>query len=328
MKIQASLLAGLIAAAPGAALMAQDTVEVATDPVGYVSVDLTAASDTQIALPMHRAPVFQGIPASIDGNEIAFDEGVELVPEAQAYFIAVRSGSEAGLRATVINFDGNVLTVDADADLSGVATGEGGDSIQVIPHWTLASLFPEDLGDGTQVLVFDRGQSGINLAASEVFEFDSAGNQWVDAIFQTPAGDTVIHQTESIIVREGEGIDFNLVMAGSVPMFAHRDILSTVAADTAQDLAIGFSVPAPVTLANSGLGSEGDQLLVPNNDATGVNKAAAAVYEYSNGAWIDAIFQTPVGDEELVPGVGYTYRKAATAAPESVVWSHTPTYLD
>ncbi len=119
MKIKASLLAGLIASAPFA--FAQD-VEVATDPVGYVSVDLVAASDTRISVPMHRAPVFQGIPASVNGNSIHFAEGTGIQPEAPAYFVAVRNGDLAGLRATVVSVenDGDTLVLEDGVDLSGL----------------------------------------------------------------------------------------------------------------------------------------------------------------------------------------------------------------
>ena len=323
MKIKASLLAGLIASAPF--VLAQD-VEIATDPVGYVSVDLAAASDTRISVPMHRTPAFQGIPESVDGTSIHFAEGTGIQPENLDYFVAVRNGDLAGLRATVVSVenDGDTLVLEDGVDLSGLSTGEGGDSVQLIPHTTLGWLFRElEVTDGSQVLVFDRSEPGINNAASQVFDFNASTGQWED-IFGTSQDDTVIHQTDSIIVREGGGDDLTLVIDGSVPMFPHQDILSTATADAPQDLAIGFSVPAVVTLGESGLGQNGDQLLVPANDETGINKAAAQVIEYSDG-WQD-IFGTDMSGFELEPGVGYTYRKAGTAEPQTFV--HTPSYLD
>ncbi len=326
MKIQASLLAGLIAAAPGAALMAQDTVEVATDPVGYVSVDMTGASDTRIAVPMHRAPSFQGIPESVDGNSINFPEGAGITPEASAYFIAVRSGDLAGLRATVLDVtnDGDTLVVDDAVDLSGLAVGEGGDSVQLIAHWTLGSLFPE-FPDETELFVYDRGDAaGVDLAPSDIFtHFEGA---WFDENFN-PADDRVVLLGESMIVRDSVGDDFTAVIAGSVPMFPVRDSLATIAADTQQDIALGFAVPAPIRVGDIEGAQDNDELFIPDNVQTGIDKAPAEILTSFGGEWFDENF-APADDHELVPGEGYIFRKAATDSPQSDVIVYTPSYLN
>ncbi len=322
MKIKASLLAGLVASAPFA--FAQD-VEVATDPVGYVSVNLLAASDTRISVPMHRAPVFQGIPVSVDGSNINFAEGTGIQPENPAYFIAVRSGALAGTRATVVGVDngGDTLVVESGVDLSGLATGEGGDAVQLIPHWTLATLFP-GFPNETEIFVFDRGpDAGVNVAPSGIFTFFDG--DWYDADFAI-SNDHTIMLDESFIVRDASGESFSAVIAGSVPMFPVRDPLSTVAADAQQDISIGFAVPAPIRLGDVLGAQDNDELFIPSNTEAGINKAPAEILTAFEGDWYDQDFNI-ANDRELEPGLGFVYRKAATPAPQTDVLVFTPSYL-
>jgi uncharacterized protein (TIGR02597 family) len=324
MKIKASLLAGLVASAPFA--FAQD-VEVATDPVGYVSVNLTAASDTRISVPMHRAPVFQGIPVSVNGSSINFAEGTGIQPEAPAYFIAVRSGALAGTRATVVGVDngGDTLIIEEGVDLSGLSTGEGGDPIQLIPHWTLSTLFPSNLSDETEVFVFDRGEPGVDLAPSRIFI--NFGPDWFDSGTFEEADDVVISPDESIIIRDSSGSSFSLVMAGSVPMFPVRDAMSTVAANTAQDISVGFAVPSNVRLGDIQGAQEGDELFLPANEEPGIDKAPERIFVNFGGEWFDGGTFEEADNVEVTPGVGFIFRKAATSEPQSDAITLVPSYL-
>ena len=338
MKIKASLLAGLVASAPFA--FAQD-IEVATDPVGYVSVDLVAAGDTIVSVPMHRAPVFQGIPESIDGSSINFAAGTGIQPENPEYFVMVRSGSLAGVRANVVGVenDGDTLVIDDQVDLSGLNTGEGGDAVQLIPHWTLSTLFPEDLPIGTQVLVYDRNVAGINKSSVNEYEWFEAGGDfgtvWIDRDSEL-ADDDVIFQGESVVIRSDAGSSVSFVMAGSVPMAAHRDSLLTTAAGIPQDQHIGLMVPTDVKVGElQDLGfpaSPGDQILVFDNSVGGINKSSVEEYEAfefeGDIVWINRDSELVGDDDILRAGVGYIFRKAATDSPSEVVWTYNPNYLE
>ena len=63
--VRSSLLATVVALATAPGLNAQTTAT--TDPVGFMTIDLPVGSDTIVAAPLSKAPVFQGAVTSLNG---------------------------------------------------------------------------------------------------------------------------------------------------------------------------------------------------------------------------------------------------------------------
>jgi uncharacterized protein (TIGR02597 family) len=321
-----------------------------TDPVGFLSDSIPANSDVALAVPFTRAPVFQARISSIS-DVTATDKLITLTgtpnfrttspkqfehvagTQPNTYYAQIKTGTKAGLLAPIVNNTTNGVTVRLSPgdNLSGVLTeataGAGaGDKIIIQPYWTPATLFPSSWPNGTQVLLYDGGTAGVNIAASAVLFY--TGTQWLDLSTFQDAGEVILHPTESFLIRNNSAQAIKRIVSGSVPLVAHRAIISTLAANFPQDNRIGYLSPAPELLSDSGLGfSSGDQLLVFSGTSIGVNKSASQILFYSGTKWFDqATFGDVTATFSLQPGVGYVYRKAATPTPQDFVWQRLQSY--
>ena len=315
--------------------------DVATDPCGFVSVNIPANSDFHFTVPLVQPPQFVGTIQSASGNTI-FVNQLNGLPnwtpnslvyvqgtQSTTYYALMASGTKEGMHCPITANGTNSLTIDPGTDsLTGVVTGTNGDSIKVVPYWTLSTLFTNfaspSLPDQTQAMIFD-GVQGINTSAAVVYTY-YAGYGWYNG--GTPANDVCISPGQSMVIRNVSGSAFQLNVTANVPVNKHYAMLSTTVANQPQDNPIGYLSPTPSTLGQVGLGiSDQDQLLVFDNTASGYNKSATQVITYylgygwyEGGAEVDSTFQ-------LQPGYSYILRKAATATPASVLWQNEQPYL-
>jgi uncharacterized protein (TIGR02597 family) len=371
---RAILAAGLLAV-PGA-LCAQNIVS--TDPVGAVVLDFLGSSDTLLSLPLHQPVALEATVSGVTGNVVDLDlSGATLTanqyvyqgPSTSTYYAQFITGNREGYYYTVTanDINGNIsLNTTTDAGFSGnVAIG---DSVQIIPYWTLNTLFPG--GNGTlptsnfgatnrnsEVLFPDMTDPGTDLASSIIYYYYN-GSANVGSGWRLSGGsatvlqnDVIIPPNSSLIVRLNVATNTTTTLVGSVPMSGFATPLSTLAANTTQDIAVGVSVPSNVTLSQSQLFESGaftpstnfgasppgrqDELLVFDNTATGQDKAAVQIYYYYNGmanvgpGWRLSGSATVSQNNTAVfqPGNGYVIRTAATAQPTTVIWTFVPPYL-
>jgi uncharacterized protein (TIGR02597 family) len=319
---------------------------VTTDPVGFVNVTVPANSDATIAVPMNRAPEFKGVISAISGNTITVagtpnwtaNAFVQNLPgQTKTYAIQIASGTKEGMIGKVTANGTNTLTVQLDAgdDLTGVVAGASGDQIDVMPYWTPASIFSVVPPVGFEISGFEVGDVGVNFGASEIYSHVGA-NDWEDLINGGSVPHTPLRFGSALIARNSSSSAFTPAFVGSVPMSTFRIRLSTRAAGVAQEQYVGFLSPVPEKIASStnpnSIGIPvvaGDTILGFNNAATGYNKGAEEIYQWTGFAWEDVINGVEVTPEveSLKPGFGYIFQKAATSSPVSVVWSKTPSYL-
>lgn len=334
--------------------------QVTTDPVGFVSTSVPANSDATIALPLNRSAVYKGVIQSISGSTITVagtspawttNQFVQSLPsQVTTYAVQLASGAKEGMIGKVTANGANTLTIELDAgdDLTGVqteaASGAGlGDHIDVMPYWTPATLFSSTPPTGLQLQGFVGAGTGVNLGASELYAH-AGSNVWEDGITGDVATNTPLRFGMSLVVRNSSASPFSISIAGAVPMSTFRIRLATLAGNRAQDLYFGYMSPVPESLSTAGnpsvpVGQQtknalgfpaqvGDSILGFDNSATGINKGASEIYTWSGTAWEDDINGGEVSyNVKLNPGVGYVFRKAATASATSVVWSHVPGYL-
>jgi len=338
---------------------AQTTVT--TDPVGFVTGTCLAASDTVVSVPFHQSPAYVGPLSSAPTNSgsnaiLSFSAPGWSTNQYQfTHYVRFSSGAKAGSYYQVIANDGSTLTIALNGDT--VAVSGSGDQIQLIPFWTLDTLFPPATQTTivasagttpplrkTQILFPDLAKDGINLSASAVYFLN--GSTWTKAVTGFPtAGTTIIPPDCSFIIRHPASVatPTAFVPQGTVETGTLVSPLYTLASGF-QDNAIAISRPVPLTLDEAGLASgfvasngtappsRRDQILVFDNTATGLNKSASAVYflsaTVSGTNWVQATTGFPIvsGSKILQPGTGIIIRKYQASGGATAFWTNSPTY--
>lgn len=284
-----------------------------SEPVGFSSVSLLAASDTSVALPFLRPAVFAGKISSVNGNVIAVDvtpawsanQFVHVTgAQPNTYFALIGSGGLEGCTFTVTGNGASTLVVDlAGASLNGVVAG---DAVRIVPYWTLGTLFPAG-GAGvsftattdvtspqTIVSLSLFPGSGINPAGATFFHFSGAWRQTGQSI-SLNQDDQIVPLNSPVRVTNAANGGV-LVTAGAVAMQKLALSIATQM-DGQHDNPVALTRPVPVTLNDSGLAASGaflasasavlrnDLVLVTDNTAAGVNRAASTFYIYYNAGW-------------------------------------------
>jgi len=313
--------------------------QVYTPPVGYVSLTVPANSDAALGAPLERASEFQGIVQSINGNVITlagqpgwatnrfvYEAGVQ----SKTYYLRIDSDSKEGLTLPIASNDSSsvTVTIPAGEDLSGILTnavdGSGnGSTVSISPYWTISSLFSGAI-PGTQILVSPTTTPGINLP---LVTYTFNGTNWVRG--SSFANDDVIGTNQGLLIRNNSTTTaVNLTITGAVPMSQHRMRLSTLAANTRQDIRFFYNSPVPEVIGsvfNVGSLNPGDQLLFIDNTATGKNKPAGTLI-WNGSNWVQG--STIVTSTfSLNPGQSYIFRKNQSSTPSSVLWADVQSYL-
>lgn len=305
-------------------------------------------------------------------NQFVYSSG----SQSNTYYLSVGSGNKEGMFYTVTTNSADsgttntsTLAVDTAGDtIDGGAGIMNGDSISIIPFWSFGTLFPggqgitpaatvSGSGNLTQILVISQSSPGTNLSASSTYYYypgngttQLPGWRRVGGGFANLKDDDVILPDSPVVIRQsGVGTAAIVTATGNVPQSDRRYIVGTLQNNTAQDNWVSIDLPVPLTLAQSNLaqsgafthassvsGSGGDQLLVFNDAASGLNKSASATYYYYPG---NGTTQLPgwrkIGggfanlfDSTVVfqPGSGYIIRKQATATASTSIWTVPVTY--
>ena len=309
---------------------------VTTDPVGFVSVSVPAASDAALGAPLARASEYQGVIQSISGSQITVAGTPGWVAsqflyvsgsQPKTYYARIDSGVREGLIGTITANDATsiTITIPTGDDLSGVLTSAlntTGDSISIAPYWTLATLI-SGIPAGTQVLTYPTNTAGVNLAAAATYVY--TGTNWQQGA--TIMNDVILPPMQGFTLRNNSASPIVVSITGSVPMSTHRLIVRTLAASTKQDQRIFFNSPVPETIGNTGLGTAaGDQLLIIDNSTTGKNKANSVTLTWSGTKWFNGGTDVTL-TYQLQPGSSYILRKAQTGSATNFVSSHLQSYL-
>ncbi len=325
--------------------------QVTTDPVGFVSVTVPAASDAAVGVPLGLASEFQGVIQSISGNTITMagtpgwtasqflyvaPVGSAASTQPKTYYIRIDSGVREGLIATITANDASsvTITVPNGDDLTGVLTNAAngtGDSISIAPYWTLATLIT-GVPAGTKVLLYPTNttttipgypanQSGINIAGTA---YTYTGTNWKNGSFT--GDDTILPAYQGFTVRNNSAAAITISITGSVPMSTSRMVLRTLSSNTSQDQRIFFNSPVPELLSSTNLGlTPGDSVLTIDNTATGQNKAGNKI------TWTGTQWRQGNNDVTstymLQPGTSYILRKISTATPGNSISTHLQSYL-
>lgn len=331
-KLPLSILSALALAS---ATQAQTTVS--SDPVGFVSKTIPANSDATLSAAVSRPSVFAGSILSIPSSstiQISGNPGWTVNQfVSPSHYCLITSGARAGMFATITANSADTLTLGFVNQDLGTVTGDkvlSGDSVKIIPYWTLSTLLPDatkaggSIPDQSTVLLFSRNQTGINRSASHVFTlFATFG--WYDG--GTLSDSQIIYPDESFILRSPAASPITVTQTGNVLMSPFQTNLDNETPNSDQDIRITTGVPVPValkTFMNLGSPADLDSVLVFDDAASGQNKSATNVFTYYSGfGWYDG--GTNVDNYQIQPGQGIIYRKLGSHT-NSLVISFKPSY--
>lgn len=193
-----------------------------TDPVGYVSYTIPTDSQRLVGVPLAGYPTFYGSVAEVTGSGLSFSGPLptDLFRGSESAFLTVRTGTFAGLAATITAFSGNEMTLENSA--AGLISS--GDEIQVFANHTIADLFGtqngfgllegSDPGESDTIGLWDAGSQ-----TSRVFYFRT-GEGWREAGNEAAgdqSGATVPFPTALVLNRRGP-TPLTFVVSGAVPM--------------------------------------------------------------------------------------------------------------
>ncbi len=296
---------------------------VATDPVGFYTVNVNANSDRVLALGLSRGPVLTTTVASVSDNvvtlnatltpdQFVFNEG----DQNNTYYLQVKGADGApavGKWFEVTDNDASTVTLDQGASANTVAAQglDAGAQVCIIPFWTLNTLFPNgegldatsDFFDPADVVRLYTGAEGLGVnvpTGAAIFYYDgsqggSAG--WYNQ--DTLAGplDNLPIAPDSVVTVRNEGEASSLTITGAVPTDSVSSELVTAGA-TRNDNVVGNPFPVPTSLGSNGLrlfesgavASSSDffnpveTVRLYDADAEGTNVPPSGIYLYYDGS--------------------------------------------
>lgn len=314
-----------------------------TVPVGACQIECPAKSDTYVSINFTRTPVFQGVVASVDktsssitvANNPAWSESqfVYLAGSKDRCYVKFLSGSFEGEWFDIQANTADTLTikVDSSTDLSKISAG---DKLQIIPYWTLNTLFPNgaNLDKSTNAIVpmsgttlinkyteFSDGdiltEKGVNISASFIFYYNAVSGKWAAAGASGNYADTIIEPNAVLKIRQQKDYPVVISLVGALPMTcsvikiksstSHQDYYLAIPSSTQIKLSdltavlvdTGIFKPSSVLVTN-------DLLYLFDNTETGMNRSPTKIYRYRNSGsllgWNEVGTSTSANDD-IIP---------------------------
>jgi uncharacterized protein (TIGR02597 family) len=269
------LLPMLLAGAFLASISSVSGSTVTTTPVGYITKTVNANADLRLGLPFKQSSSFSGAAASVSSGTINVTGSMPDVTTA-AHYAWITSGTLEGNWYVVSSSDASSVTVAEDLESAGLSAD---DTLEVIPFWTLNTLFPDGNGFTASsdpfgpiafILTSDISGQGTNLApATAYFYHDGSlgpAGWYINGDLGSGTQDNTALSPEAYItIRNGTSSAITATVAGTVPSaVVSNDVVQRAAGD--QDNQIPNPYPSGVTLANSGLADGASPALTPSPD--------------------------------------------------------------
>lgn len=339
-------------AALGGFLSFANAQSVATVPVGAVSISVKANSDQRFGVSLQRPALYTAAASAVSGSSITVTGSISSLG-SEAKYVKFSSGALAGQWFTLTSSTGSSVSVAENLQSLGALAG---DKFEVVPFWTLNTLFPngaglpvstDAFGPVAYVLLNNPAASGVNIAPSSFYFYHSGATDGIDAgwldnadPFAGAVPNVIIPPETSVIIRNGTASLGSLVTVGRVPALTSNSVVARVGGG--QDSLIYNPYPASLTLGNSGLGkATGESPVKPstdffdpsefvlfyNNSASGLNGAPTAFYFYFIGdvdfprGWYDNATGELADSVAIPAGAAITVRKRAAASFSEIVWT-------
>lgn len=349
------------------------TVE--TPVFGIFSGEIPANSEAYIGITATRAPVFEGVVESVNAssskivaggepawsaNQFVFADGVQ--PEH--YYLKITSGELEGAWFDISSNDAFSVAIEIGAgEISKIAKG---DSFQIIPHWTMATLFPDGGGFSKATKISATAGAtmlykytsygtdgleypiGVNSASMQRFYYRERGdvNNWCDADKKDASNVFVEPNAVFVAVQPDNSCTYSY--SGNIPMCATSFVLFTLDnGEGVQDQEIYIPVPSAVdfelneltsTLIDSGAftpstsvaSSPVDIIYAYENKSADLNLTPDNSFFYrmrgTTNKWLDKDKQD-AQTYKLSAGTVLVFRKKAAGEEFSIRCKFTPNYI-
>jgi len=325
-----------------------------------MTIATPAGSDTIVAAPLTKPPVFQGAVSSRSNFVITVSPSpgfgdLTTLP----HYVQPVSGAQAGFIFDVLTNNSNSITL---VDNGVTPTGlDASNTFKVVPYWTLGQIFPAAdqnvsftpsgtslLNRRTQILTPNVVGTGVNRAPGATYFFatnaadptNPAVSYWRStASGATNRDNTAILPDSYFTVRQttNSGTNLSVTIAGNVNTGAMAVQLDSIGSG-ANDNYVSLGRPTDITLNDLGLISSGaflqsantsllgrrDTLSVISNSIVGFNKAPSVTYYYvTNSGWKSTATGTnDVGATPIQAAIGYVVRKASNNPSGTVFWTN------
>ncbi len=309
---------------------------------GYNGTAVPTGSDAFVSVPFTiECEASLTVNAVVGGSGVTVNETlVDSKYNTGLYYVRVTSGVADGKWSTITSNTTGELVLTDTSILTGIVNG---DSLKVYPHQTLETVFFDGLEgtsylaststffrNGTEVLVPSSDPGTDKGAAAIYYYFDG---QWRDAnVFGGGDADDVIlaPQSQVIVRNTSSTATLNVYTFGDVE--THTQVAAIPVLGVANDVAAATGQPIARTLSQLQLGGsaafasssavdavDGDQLLVFDNAASGINKGPSATYYYADGQWLNVVGDANSDAVELPAGAAVLIRKVSGAV-STVSW--------
>jgi hypothetical protein len=161
---------------------------VATDPVGYVTIDLPSGTNL-VTAPLLGDIQHAGLAGTVAG--VVVDLPGLTTPVSTPSYVHVTSGTAAGATSSIISSDATSVTL--EGAIAGLSEG---DSIRIVDHFQLSDLTAassSSLVDGSVVTIYNSDNTSDS--------YTTYSNVWYDAGFAA---------SDDVVVFPGEGVVMNL----------------------------------------------------------------------------------------------------------------------
>lgn len=333
--------------------------ESVSDVIGMTKTLCQGGSDTLIGIPFQRPavaggklaeePRLNGNVAILSATSPAGDFGE--IANGEYYLRFIGDSASSGSWHPIVARSGNNITIHQRShDLSLL---EVGDLFEVIPYWTLGSLFPPETQStvhvsggplppsrATEVLVTDLIREGVSLAPDRLYFITTTGWQQATSGFPVSGGQKVL-PGQVIIVRHPEGADDTWFTALQRVLSGVERLPIRTSVRGHQDNVISLLRPVPIKLSELDLSADlfidsasnsandrQDELLLFDNATASFNKVPTKTYFRVGGTWRedDGGTYPNANDEEVPIAAAIVLRKAPTTDGRSLIWVNSPRF--
>ncbi len=305
-------------------LQAQTNTTATTDPVGFVTVNVTAGDgttkkNTLFSLPLlevdsslagQSAGIITGVSSNTISNSNAGWTAGALSAAATPYLIQITSGSAKGRMFLISSATANTSTTvtvsatDASVDLTALGIVIGTDTYRIFSCDTLGSFFgtPASSGilGGANIKAADSVAVVLN-GVSSTYYYNTSLNRWTKSAFGNPdATNTPLLPYYGIQYQRLGNTPLSFVITGAVPTIDRK-----VAVKNNGVTILSQYWPVESTLSALGLQNmSGWKSAAAAKDAdtvTLISSGTSSIYWFNGTNWKKNAFGSPISDGVVIP---------------------------
>ena len=329
----------------------------------FGAYNMTCAANAQkyLSVPLTRPPAFSGkveraLAASseiVASGQPKFTAGgfvYNAGSQTNRYYLKFTSGELEGAWFDISN--NSAYSVEIETGSSDIAKVAAGDSFEIIPHWTLSTLFPNGAGfvkstsktlsltSCTSVGKFTAQESdgsittpvGVLSTPVKTYIYRQYGklSTWVEKSSPTVSrNDDIVEPNAVLLVKQPASAKASITLCGKVPMCATSVEIARLSEGSEQDnyvavptcTAVKLSALTAALVESGAFEATGENASEPADTVVCCGEGSAEYFymaSSSGGAWEcdDAKLQTPAGDKVLKACSALKIRKSSRGTVE------------